>query len=50
MTYAWDTTAVPDGFYRVRVTASDRPSNNPDDALTDDRRASRSSSITSRRS
>jgi hypothetical protein len=35
--YAWDTTAVPAGYYRVKVTASDRPSNNPDDALTADR-------------
>ena len=35
--YAWDTTAVPAGLYRVRVVASDRPSNNPDDALTRDR-------------
>jgi hypothetical protein len=32
--YGWDTTAVPAGLYRVRVTASDRPSNNPDDALS----------------
>ncbi len=35
--YAWDTTAVPAGLYRVRITASDRPSNNPDDALTRER-------------
>ncbi|MHC5537170.1 NHL repeat-containing protein, partial [Singulisphaera rosea] len=33
----WDTTAVPDGHYRVRLTASDRLSNNPDDVLTVDR-------------
>jgi hypothetical protein len=32
--YAWDTTAVPAGLYRVRLTASDRPSNNPGDALS----------------
>ena len=32
--FAWDTTSVPAGLYRVRVTASDRPSNNPDDALS----------------
>lgn len=25
--YAWDTSAVPDGFYRVRVNVSDEPSN-----------------------
>jgi hypothetical protein len=36
-TYSWDTTAVPAGLYRVRVTASDRPSNGPDDALTRER-------------
>jgi len=35
--YAWDTTAVPAGLYRVRLIASDRPSNNPDDALTRER-------------
>ena len=35
--YAWDTTAVPAGLYRVRVTASDRPSNNPEDALSRER-------------
>ena len=32
-TYAWDTTAFPSGYYRVKLTASDRPSNSPDDAL-----------------
>lgn len=31
--YAWDTTAVPAGLYRIKLGASDRPSNNPDDAL-----------------
>ena len=31
--YAWDTSAVPAGHYRLRVTASDRPSNNPEQAL-----------------
>lgn len=35
--FSWDTTAVPAGLYRVRVTASDRPSNDPDDALSRDR-------------
>lgn len=25
--YAWDTSAVPDGYYRVRVNVSDEPSN-----------------------
>jgi len=32
--YAWDSTAFPDGEYRIRVTASDSPSNPPADALT----------------
>jgi hypothetical protein len=36
-TYAWDTTAFPSGYYRVRLTASDRPSNSPDDSVTRDR-------------
>jgi hypothetical protein len=36
-TYAWDTTAFPSGLYRVKVVASDRPSNNHDDALTRER-------------
>lgn len=31
--HVWDTTSVPDGRYVVRVTATDRPSNAPDDAL-----------------
>jgi hypothetical protein len=35
--FNWDTTAVPAGLYRVRVTASDRPSNNPDDSLSRER-------------
>jgi sugar lactone lactonase YvrE len=32
--YSWDSTAYPDGKYMVRVTASDDPSNPPDQALT----------------
>jgi hypothetical protein len=32
--YSWDSTAYPDGKYLVRVTASDEPSNPPDQALT----------------
>ncbi|MBV9746501.1 MAG: hypothetical protein JO099_22315, partial [Acidobacteriia bacterium] len=32
--YAWDSTAFPDGQYRLRVTASDAPSNPPGEALT----------------
>jgi hypothetical protein len=31
---SWDTTSFPDGEYRVRVTASDAPSNPPAQALT----------------
>jgi hypothetical protein len=36
-TFAWDTTAFPSGYYRARLSASDRPSNSPDDALSRDR-------------
>ena len=32
--YSWDGTAFPDGEYVIRVTASDEPSNPPDQALT----------------
>ncbi len=35
--FGWDISTVPDGTYRVRVTASDRPSNSPADALVRDR-------------
>jgi len=31
---SWDSTAFPDGEYRIRVTASDAPSNPPERALT----------------
>jgi hypothetical protein len=31
---AWDSTAFPDGEYRVRVTASDAPGNPPSESLT----------------
>ena len=31
---SWDSTAYPDGKYVLRVTASDAPSNPPDQALT----------------
>ena len=31
---SWDSTAYPDGEYRVRVTASDAPGNPPAEALT----------------
>ena len=36
-TFAWDTTAFPSGSYRVKLVASDRPSNSPDDALSRER-------------
>ena len=32
--YSWDSNAFPDGEYLVRVTASDAPSNPPDQALS----------------
>jgi len=32
--FSWDSTAFPDGDYRVRITASDAPSNPPTDSLT----------------
>jgi len=32
--FSWDTTAFPDGEYRLRVTASDAPGNPPGEALT----------------
>jgi hypothetical protein len=32
--YSFDSTAFPDGEYRLRITASDEPSNTPEDALT----------------
>ncbi len=35
--YTWDASGFPSGRYRVRVVASDRPSNSPEDALTRDR-------------
>ena len=33
-TFSWDITAIPSGLFRVRLTASDRPSNNANQALT----------------
>jgi hypothetical protein len=36
-TFAWDTTAFPSGSYRLKLFASDRPSNSPDETLTRDR-------------
>jgi hypothetical protein len=39
--YSWDSTAYPDGKYRVRVTASDAPSNTPEQTLTASRESDR---------
>ena len=39
--YSWDSTAFPDGKYRVRVTASDAPSNTPEQARTGSRESDR---------
>jgi hypothetical protein len=36
-TFAWDTTAFPSGLYRLKLIASDRPSNSPDDTLSRER-------------
>lgn len=35
--YSFDATALPDGVYRFRLRASDRPSNEPDSALVAER-------------
>jgi hypothetical protein len=32
--FSWDSTAFPDGEYRLRITATDAPGNPPSDALT----------------
>jgi len=32
--YSWDSTAFPDGEYRLRITASDAPGNPPSEALS----------------
>jgi hypothetical protein len=37
MEYAWDTESVADGWYRLKVVASDEESNPAGDALTDDK-------------
>jgi hypothetical protein len=36
-TYAWDVSAIPDGLYRLRLVATDRPSNNAADSLVRER-------------
>jgi hypothetical protein len=35
--YTWDTTTMPDSAYYLKITASDAPSNPPDQALTAER-------------
>jgi hypothetical protein len=35
--YEWDTTTMPSGIYRLKVVASDRKDNSPEDALTAER-------------
>ncbi len=35
--YAWDTTAFPSGMYELKLTASDRRSNSPEETLTRER-------------
>jgi len=39
--YSFDTALLPDGGYRIKVVASDAPSHNPGEALTDDRVSNR---------
>ena len=39
--FEWDTEAVPDGYYRVRVVASDEKENAPQHTLTDTRISAR---------
>ena len=39
--YSWDTTTMPDGAYYLKITASDAPSNPPEDALTAERKSDR---------
>lgn len=39
--YSWDTTAMPDGAYYVKIVASDLPSNPPAQALTTERESER---------
>ncbi len=40
--YDWDTTTVPSGVYQVKVVASDRRDNSPEEALTAERLSARS--------
>lgn len=38
--YEWDTTTFPSGFYQIKVTASDRHDNSPEEALSAQRTSS----------
>jgi WD40 repeat protein len=39
--YSWDSTAMPDGAYYLKIVATDAPSNPPDQALTAERESER---------
>ncbi len=39
--YSWDTTAMPDGAYYLKIVATDAPSNPPDSTLTAERESER---------
>lgn len=39
--YSWDTTTMPDGAYYLKISASDAPSNPPEDALSSERESDR---------
>jgi outer membrane protein assembly factor BamB len=39
--YSWDSTAMPDGAYYLKIVATDSPSNPPDQALTTERESER---------
>jgi outer membrane protein assembly factor BamB len=39
--YSWDSTAMPDGAYYLKIVATDAPSNPPDQALTTERESER---------
>jgi hypothetical protein len=39
--YSWDTAAMPDGAYTLKIVASDAPSNPPEEALTTERESDR---------
>jgi flavin-binding protein dodecin len=39
--YSWDSTAMPDGAYYLKIVATDAPSNPPDQTLTSERESDR---------